>query len=365
METKKRAILVNVGKYVPEEPLQELSRLAETAGYETVAILTQKRNKPDPATCLGAGKLNELKTVADATECDAVIFDCEINGSQFHHLEENLGIQVMDRSELILNIFAAHAVSNEGKLQVELARKKKALPRIIGKGIALSRQGGGGSGGGGARRGAGEQQLELDKRTIRNEVRDLETQIDKLASERKLRRSRREKNRVKLVAIVGYTNAGKSTLMNLLTNADVLVEDKLFATLDPVGRALWLGEGKEVVIVDTVGFISRLPHELISAFRSTLEETKYADLILHVADVSDAACVAQFDVVREVLNDLGAGEKPILTVFNKDDEPRAEKLPHAERSVLISAKTGKGIDELKEVMVNMLFGAEEGEENKE
>lgn len=356
IETKRRAILVNVS---PEKELEkvllELEQLATTADYEVVAFLTQRKDVADKTYYIGTGKLEELKSVAIATEADIIIFDNELNGSQFHNLESYLGIDVIDRATLIIEIFSRHATSNEGKLQVELMYKKKMLPRVMGQGLVLSRQGGGGAGGGGARRGAGEQKQELDKRTLRQEIRDLEERINKLTAERALRRERRIKNKVKVVSIVGYTNAGKSTLMNALTKANVLTENKLFATLDPVSRKLWFDNGKEFLLVDTVGFISRLPHEFVKAFRSTLEETKFSDLILHVVDGSSSDAIEQYDVVNEVLASLDVTNTPVITVINKSDKGSLSVLPDADNIVNISARTGAGIELLKEKISEILF----------
>lgn len=357
MEEKIKAILVNVTDEKDSEAcLAELSLLAETAGYETVATMVQRKERPDKTYYIGTGKLQELKDSATALEAETVIFDNDISGSQFNNLEKFLGLEVLDRATLILEIFARHAVSAEGKLQVELARKKHSLPRVLGQGAVLSRQGGGGAGGGGARRGAGEQQLELDKRTIRREIRELEERIDKLTEERRLRRKRRENSKIKSVSIIGYTNAGKSTLMNYLTKAGVKEENKLFATLDTTGRKLWLAPGKELVITDTVGFISRLPHEFVKAFKSTLEETLFSDLILHVVNLESTDSEKEYTVAKEVLNSIGAGEVPVLTVLNKADAvPDSEFRPDGDY-VTISARTGAGIAELKERISEKLFG---------
>ncbi len=360
MEEAVNAVLVNVGEDKDlDKPLEELESLAKTAGYEVKAYLTQRKDKPDKAYYIGTGKLEELKNVVIATDCGIVIFDNELSGTQLNNLEKHLGVPVEDRAGLIIEIFARHATSNEGKLQVELMRKKKMLPRVLGQGVVLSRQGGGGGGGGGARRGGGEQQQELDKRTIRAEIRDLEARIDKLGEERALRREKRVKNKLKVVSLVGYTNAGKSTLMNAMTKAGVLEENKLFATLDPVGRKLWLDTGKEFLLVDTVGFISRLPHEFVRAFRSTLEETKYSDLILHVVDSANPDCAEQFAVVNEVLDSIGVKDTPIIVVYNKIDSHDDDvALPAWDNAVYVSAKYGEGIDELKRKISETLFGAD-------
>lgn len=362
------AILVYVAdkseKTDPEAVLNELELLAETAGYQTAAHFVQKKELPDRKYLLGSGKVQELKTLVDALDAEIVIFDNDVNGIQYRNLEDELQVDVIDRATLILEIFANHATTNEGKLQVELARKKHALPRTLGQGAVLSRQGGGGGGGGGARRGAGEQKLELDKRTIRKEIHDLEERIRKLTDERRLRREKRVKSRIKTVSIVGYTNAGKSTLMNSMTKAGVLAEDKLFATLDPVSRKLWLGENREFLLTDTVGFISRLPHEFIDAFRSTLEETKYADLILLVVDSASPKLEEEYDVVREVLKSLEITDTPVITVMNKADKTDGVKyFPSAEKSVVVSAKTGEGVEQLKRMISEILFPSERGDEN--
>ncbi len=354
---KKRAILVNVSEDKSgDEVLEELAQLAETAGYESVATMTQRREKADKSYYIGKGKLMELKEMVEAMEIDTVIFDNEVSGSQFYNLETVLGIEVIDRATVILEIFAGRAVTNEGKMQVSLAQKKKLLPRAIGQGIVMSRQGGGGSGGSGARRGAGEQQQELDKRAIRKDIQDLEKKIAKMGEERALRREKRRNSAIKIVAIVGYTNAGKSTLMNAMTKAGVLEEDKLFATLDPISRKIWIDLGKEFLLVDTVGFISRLPHEFISAFKSTLEEAKYADLILHVADGSNEKMMEQYDVVNEVLASLGAENTPRILVINKIDRSEPTCIPSEEEQIKISAKTQEGIRELKEKISKALYG---------
>ncbi|MDR0695982.1 MAG: GTPase HflX [Christensenellaceae bacterium] len=354
----KKAILVKVDS-IKEDPkcFVELSRLVNTAGYEPVHKIYQRRDKPDKAFHLGKGKLAELKDAVDTFDVDLVVFDDDLSGSKLNNLENYLDIEVYDRKTLILEIFAARAISGEGKLQIDLARKKNMLPRILGKGIELSRQGGGGAGGGGARRGGGEQQLEIDRRTLRKEIEELTLKIGKLGQERQLRRAKRNKNKIKTVAIVGYTNAGKSTLMNTLTKAGVLADDKLFATLDPKTSRLWLEENREIVLTDTVGFISRLPHGLIEAFKSTLEEAKYADLLLIVSDASSESVVVEYDIVCETLISIGVEEnaKRIL-VLNKSDKGLNSVIPNARDVIKISAKYGDGINQLKEMIAQMLFG---------
>ena len=314
---KEGAVLVNVSDGGgPEKALGELEALTCTLGYEVRAYMTQRRAHPDKSYFIGSGKLDELKSVVEATDSCVVIFENEVSGTQLNNLEKYLGVTVMDRSTLIIEIFARHATTNEGKLQVELMRKKKLLPRVLG--------------------------------------RSLERRLKKLSSERAVRRERRIKNAVKVVSLVGYTNAGKSSLMNALTNAGVGVEDKLFATLDPVVRRMRLAGG-EVLLVDTVGFISNLPHGFVEAFRSTLEETKFSDLLLHVVDSSDPDSAEQYEVVNEVLKEIGADEIPVITVLNKCDRlPDDPVVPASVNVVRTSATLKLGLDDLKDMISRML-----------
>lgn len=339
-EEQERAFLVGLDS---EESLGELARLAETAGAVVVGMMLQKKTRPDTATYIGSGKADELSLAVQAREADVVIFDDELTGVQTRNLEEILrGAKVIDRTTLILDIFAQRAQSREGRLQVELAQMAYQLPRLLGHGVAMSRLGGGiGT------RGPGETRLEMDRRRIRRRMSDLRQEINELSSQRSLRRAKRQKNKVPVVALVGYTNAGKSTLLNTLSGADVLAEDKLFATLDPVVRTVKMPAGGEFLLVDTVGFISKLPHALVDAFRSTLEEALLADVLLIVSDGASADMLHQHDVVLEVLASLGAADKPKIDVLNKADLPNVDstKLLGA---VAISAKTGEGIDELLE-----------------
>lgn len=352
-----KAILVN-GAHNADcaEELEELELLAKTADYEVVGTLTQHRGTPDKTYYIGTGKVEELKNLVNLLEAEIVIFDNDLNGCHFNNLEEFLGIDVIDRATLILQIFAKHATSNEGKLQVELALKKHNMPRAMNKKIKLTRQGGGGGGGGGARRGGGEQLLELDRRTIREEIRDLQLRLNKMGEERTLRRQKRKESGIKSVSIVGYTNAGKSALMNYLIKADVLEEDKLFATLDPVSRKLWLAPNKEFILTDTVGFISRLPHEFIEAFKSTLEETRYADLIIHVVNLQSKNILMEYDVVNEVLSSIGASDIPVITLLNKHDIADSDVIPVKDNVIYTSAKTGEGMEILKDKICHILFG---------
>ncbi|MBQ8964050.1 MAG: GTPase HflX [Clostridia bacterium] len=325
-----------------EESLDELASLAETAGAMVITRVIQNRQKPDSATYIGSGKAEELALVCQAMEIDLAILDDELTGAQQKNLENILGVRVIDRTALILDIFAQRAQSAEGKLQVELAQMKYRLPRLQGMGTVLSRLGGGiGT------RGPGETRLEVDRRRIRRRIDDLEGQLKEIKKQRDLRRARREKTGQITVALVGYTNAGKSTLLNALSGADVLVEDKLFATLDPVMRQVELPENRRCLVVDTVGFIRKLPHQLVQAFRSTLEEALYADLLVVVSDLSSPNYAQQRATVFEVLNDLGAGDKPILEALNKADRVNVTGMIEPADAILISAKEGRGLDALK------------------
>ncbi len=339
-----RALLVSVdtGDFDAESSLSELFELVESAGAEPVASISQKLERPDTATCVGSGKLLEIKEYCEAHEIDLIIFDCELTPTQIRNIEAETDVRVVDRTTLILDIFSLRARSKEGKLQVELAQLKYSLPRLTGKGIALSRLGGGiGT------RGPGETKLETDKRHIRRRMETVKEQLREVESHRNELRKRREKNSVITVAIVGYTNAGKSTLMNYLTQAGVLAENKLFATLDPTSRALKLPSGVTVMLIDTVGFVRRLPHHLVEAFKSTLEEAAQADIILNVCDISSPEAHLHLQVTRDLLRELGCGETPIVSVLNKCDllDYHFDEGDFGS-SVRISAKTGEGMDRL-------------------
>lgn len=346
------AVLVGVdmGKYDCEASLDELEELAKTAGAEVKARVTQRRETPDSATFVGSGRLKEIKTFCADNDVDLLIFDSELTPSQQRNIEDITDVRVVDRTQLILDIFAARARSGEGKLQVELAQLKYLLPRLGGKGTSMSRLGGGiGT------RGPGETKLESDRRHIRRRIKNLEDGLESLSRRRKLARERREKDEVETVAIVGYTNAGKSTLMNTLTQAGVLAEDKLFATLDPTSRALTLPDGRRVMLIDTVGFIRRLPHGLVEAFKSTLEEAASATLILNVCDASSPDCAEHLEVTNRLLEELGCKGKSIIAVFNKcDAAPDLSWLSAGLHSVKISALTGEGLDGLLNEMVRAL-----------
>ena len=347
-EEKERAILVGMDNSDGYDTLAELKELAKTAGAEVVYSHLQRKRTIDNATYIGSGKAEELSLKGSELEADLFIFDDELSAIQIRNLEDILGARVIDRTQLILDIFATRAQSREGKLQVELAQLKYRLPRLLGQGLALSRLGGGiGT------RGPGEKKLEIDRRRIRRRIYELEEEIKEVAKQRELRRGTREKNSTPIVALVGYTNAGKSTLLNLLSGADVLAQDMLFATLDPVLRQVTLNGGTQILLSDTVGFINKLPHDLVQAFKSTLEEVKNADLILHVIDCSSSYFETQMQVVEDVLTTLGVIDTKRINVYNKldalTDEQKAELHPKP-GSVTISALCGIGTDELEQAI---------------
>ncbi len=346
---QRRAVLaaVDTGSYDLEISLAELRELAASDEIEVVGVITQKLSSPIPATFMGSGRLLELKEFLETSDANLILFDEELSPAQLRNIEELCDCPVIDRTMLILDIFASRAVSGEGKAQVELARLKYQLPRLAGRGVQLSRQGGGGGGGGGARRGAGETKLESDRRHIRRRIHQLEEELTQLSLRRERGRARRVKDGVTSVAIVGYTNVGKSTLLNTLTEAGVLAEDKLFATLDPTARALRLPDGRSVLLIDTVGLLRRLPHQLVEAFHSTLEEAASADLILNVCDITSPELMEQRRVTEDLLRELGVTDTPVLTVLNKCDQagPFLAGEPH-KGCVRISAREGLGLEEL-------------------
>ncbi len=343
-KTPERALLVSVdtGEFDAEVSIDELEELAHTAGAEVLGKIIQKKERPEAATFVGVGKLAEIISFCSSEEVDLLIFDSELTPSQQRNLEKLTGVRVIDRTMLILDIFASRARTGEGKLQVELAQLKYSLPRLMGQGLSLSRLGGGiGT------RGPGESKLESDRRHINRRIQKLEEQLRELEKRRTLLRRRRRKDGVQTVAIVGYTNAGKSTLMNALTKAGVLAEDKLFATLDPTSRALELPDGRKVMLVDTVGLIRRLPHKLVEAFKSTLEEAAEASVILNVCDASDEHCSEHLDVTKRLLDELGCGGTPVISVMNKCDlVGNIYSMPAFGKTVLISALNERGFDEL-------------------
>ena len=344
-----KAVLVGVGRGIEESDLDELAALADSAGAEPVARVLQTRQEPNPATFVGRGKLEEVHQAVHRTGAGVVMLDDELTPGQLRNLEEKLKVKVIDRTALILDIFALHARSREGKIQVELAQLSYLLPRLRGWGEAMSRSGGGI----GTRFGGGETKLEIDRQHIRRRISKLRKDLKDLARTRDVKRSSRERSGVPQVAIVGYTNAGKSTLMNALTDSDVVVANQLFATLDPTVRRLPLPSGRAATLSDTVGFVGKLPHDLVEAFRSTLEEVARATLILHVADASSPDLLAQIEAVRTVLGEIGAGAVSEVLALNKIDrvsEPERERLlgRFDGDAVAISALTGDGLQELLE-----------------
>ncbi len=362
-EQKKKGILCAIHRQGEEAEcmtsLGELERLLDTAGGEAVAYMTQMRDTPDNRTMFGSGKVAELSDMCDNLEADIVVFDCELAPSQIREIENAIArpVQVIDRSMLILDIFADHARTAEGRLQVELAQLRYTAPRLVGKGKELSRLGGAAKNTGIGSRGPGETKLEIDRRRIREKITALEGELEKVEKNRQVMRSQRQRAGIQQCAIVGYTNAGKSTLLNALTGAGILAEDKLFATLDTTTKQYELPGGTKILLTDTVGFIRNLPHHLIKAFRSTLEEVQFADMLLVVVDASDPECIAQVQVTTELLTELGAGDKPVLFAFNKCDaglapEPMLQLKQSASGEnrdmVFISAKTGAGLAQMIE-----------------
>lgn len=368
-ESSRKAVLCAVYPQGGEESclvsLRELERLLDTAGGETAAVLTQLREAPDAKTVIGSGKVRELSDLCENLEADMVIFDCELSPSQIKALEDAIvrEVQVLDRSMLILDIFAAHARTAEGRLQVELAQLRYTAPRLVGHGRELSRLGGAAKNTGIGSRGPGETKLEIDKRRMKAKIAALEEELETIAKNRRTMRTKRERSGVVQCGIVGYTNAGKSTLLNALTGAGILAEDKLFATLDTTTRQYTLPGGCEILLTDTVGFIRNLPHHLIKAFRSTLEEATFADILMIVIDTSDPEFAAQTEVTTNLLQELGAGEKPILYVFNKCDAGFPTELlgdihrltaGEKRETVFISAKTGAGLTQLAQKLEDMI-----------
>lgn len=327
-----------------EESLKELAELVETAGAHPLTMVIQNRESIHPGTYLGKGKIEELRELINKLHATGIVCDDELSPAQFRNLEDALDTKVMDRTLIILDIFAAHASTKEGKIQVELAQLKYRSARLIGLRSSLSRLGGGiGT------RGPGEKKLEMDRRLIKDRIAQLNKELQNVKQSREISRQQRSRNRMPIAAIVGYTNAGKSTLLNKLTDAGVLEEDKLFATLDPTTRNLRLSSGQEILLTDTVGFIRKLPHHLIEAFRSTLEEAKYADIILHVVDTSNPQMNTQMQIVYETLKQLEIGNKPIITIFNKKDKLDSTPILRdfkADKILSISAKTGEGLNDL-------------------
>lgn len=354
-ELEERVILVAVSTYDDddtEESLDELAELVKTAGAVTVGRLMQNRERIHPGTYLGKGKIDELQAMIYELGATGVVCDDELSPAQLRNLEDALDTKVMDRTMVILDIFAAHATTSEGKIQVELAQLKYRAARLVGLRNSLSRLGGGiGT------RGPGEKKLEVDRRLIHDRISQLKAELEDVKRHREVQRKQRERNYTLTAAIVGYTNAGKSTLLNKLTGAGILAEDKLFATLDPTTRNMTLPSGQQIFLTDTVGFIRKLPHHLIEAFRSTLEEARYSDIILHVVDCSNPQMDTQIHIVYETLRKLEIGDKTIVTVFNKADRLEEQvilKDLHSDYQVRISAKTGDGIEELTDILEMIL-----------
>ena len=352
---KERMILVVVDTGSPEaaeRSLDELEDLAETAGAQTAGRLIQARESIHPATYIGKGKLEELKDLLWETEADGIICDDELTGSQIGNLEAELSCKVIDRTLLILDIFAAHAVSGEGKIQVELAQLKYRATRLTGLGRSLSRLGGGiGT------RGPGEKKLEMDRRLIRERISRLKAELRNVEKHRELLRSQRRQSGLKSAALVGYTSAGKSSIENALTGAGILEDAMLFSTLDTTTRSFVLDNTQEILLTDTVGFIRKLPHHLVEAFKSTLEEAKYADIIIHVVDASNPQMEEQMHVVYETLRELGVEDRPVVTLFNKQDlltGASRQKDFRADYSIPVSAKTGQGLEELKKALLEII-----------
>ena len=343
-DNKCRAVLISAdtGEFDAELSIKELEELAETAGAETVFYSIQKRPAYDSATCVGVGRLEEIAENVKSMNIDLAIFDCELTANQTKNIENILDVQVIDRTTLILDIFAQRALTKEGRIQVELAQNKYRLAHLAGKGIEMSRLGGGiGT------RGPGESKLETDRRHIRTRIETLEAQLKKLKKRRELHRARRKKDNILTGAIVGYTNVGKSTLLNALTDAGVLAENKLFATLDITSRMMELPDGRSIMLIDTVGLIRRLPHQLVEAFKSTLEEAASADIIINIIDISAEDGLEQADVTDSLLNELGCENIPKIRVFNKSDKlENSENIPHDDKTVIISAKNKTGFESL-------------------
>ena len=352
MSTKTMLAAVDTGEYNIDDSIKELAALCEAAELDVAFSIVQKRDNPENKYYLGEGKLEEAKQLAQANEVELCVFDCELTGSQIRNISDYLEIEVIDRTMLILEIFSRRATTSEGKLQTELALLKYRLPRLSGVGVSMSRQGGGGGGGGGARRGAGESKLELDRRYIQGRIDLIKQKLSQVEKRRDILNSQRKKNDVPIIALTGYTNVGKSSLLNALTGSEIFEKDMLFATLDPTARKLLLPSGQNAILVDTVGFVSRLPHKLVEAFKSTLEQAKYADIILNVCDIASEDRDMQLEITQGVLAEIGCEMENVITVYNKYD--KEHDMPAPPTAVVTSAKSGYGLDALLEKIDDML-----------
>ena len=352
MLTKTMLAAVDTGEYNIEDSIKELAALCEAAELDVSFSIVQKRDNPENKYYLGEGKLEEAKQLAQANEIELCVFDCELTGSQIRNISDYLEIEVIDRTMLILEIFSRRATTSEGKLQTELALLKYRLPRLSGVGASMSRQGGGGGGGVGARRGAGESKLELDRRYIQGRIDLIKQKLSQVEKRRDILNGQRKKNDVPIIALTGYTNVGKSSLLNALTGSDIFEKDMLFATLDPTARKLILPSGQTAILVDTVGFVSRLPHKLVEAFKSTLEQAKYADIILNVCDIASEDRDLQLGITQGVLAEIGCEMENVITVYNKYD--KEHDMPAPPTAVVTSAKSGYGLDNLLARIDDML-----------
>lgn len=346
MLTKTMIAAVDCQEYDIEQSMAELEALCEAGQLEVVCQIVQKRDNPENKYYLGEGKLEEARTLCENHKIELCVFDAELTGSQIKNISNYLGIEVIDRTMLILEIFSKRATTSEGKLQTELALLKYRLPRLSGMGTSLSRQGGGGGGGGGARRGAGETKLEYDRRHINQRIDLIKQKLSQVEKRRDLLNAQRKKNDVPVIALTGYTNVGKSSLLNTLTGSEILEKDMLFATLDPTARKLTLPSGQSAILVDTVGFVSRLPHKLVEAFKSTLEQAKYADVILNVCDIASPQRDAQLEITQQVLTEIGCDMDNMIIVYNKCDQEHSQIF--SPNGVMVSAKSGFGLPLLLE-----------------
>ena len=335
---------VDCGEYDIDNSMNELESLCEAGELEVVCQVVQKKDNPEKKYYFGEGKIAEIKELCQNNEVELVVVDTELTGSQIKNISDFLEIEVIDRTMLILEIFSKRATTSEGKLQTELALLKYKLPRLTGMGASMSRQGGGGAGGGGARRGAGETKLEYDRRHINQRITLIKEKLEQVEKRRDILSEKRKKNDIPVVALTGYTNVGKSSLLNNITNSEIFEKDMLFATLDPTARKFVLPSGQSAILVDTVGFVSRLPHKLVEAFKSTLKQAKYADIVLNVCDIASAERDIQLQVTREVLDEIGVDKEKIITVYNKCDKPHESFL--MENGIRVSAKSGFGLENL-------------------